>query len=173
MKQLFAADVSAKETTSGRSLQPLVGGTSLVDLNLLTQKIFASVDLDLRRLQAVVRCDQLPQVFGQEDRLEKLFHHLLFFVTQLPATDSKLFIYLKTSGGNLEATPQGELKEWTINLHSNRTIPLNWEEQNKEKLKECSEICSEQQSQFIFHTKNTGCLFTLIMPGVLNTSHFG
>ena len=63
----------------------------------------------------------------------------------------------------------GELKIYKIDYYTNITTTPEWEANYQSKLEECASLASQNGGSFSFYPiSNTGCLFSIVLPGKIN-----
>ncbi len=143
-----------------------------VDLNKLTQRIFELNKARLDKLQAIIRCDNLPSVEGDETHWFDLFQNLIVIIIEHPPQGSKLFIYIKcgkVKDDVTDLTVTNNVQRFEICFYTNNSDNEPDSETNIAQLKRCADICIENKSSLVYHElKNAGCLFTLNLWGKLN-----
>ena len=122
----------------------------------------------------IFRLDKLPSVNGNREHVRFLFDALISMVVNHPPANSKLFLYVKCSPEKVDSdimdlrlAPGNAL--YKIDVYSNITTDKNWEMLYLEKLKECALEATKISGNFSFSPiMNTGCLFSLTLPGKYN-----
>jgi hypothetical protein len=123
----------------------------------------------------ILRFDQLPIVQGKNrDCFVQLFDPLIAMIVCHPPLNSKLFLYIKCSQEKsaedvIDRRISGNLKLYRIEFHTNITTNESWEALYKNKLEECSLLANQSGGSFSFSPIcNTGCLFSVCLPGKIN-----
>lgn len=142
-----------------------------VALDDILKQVFKEERLGLQHLQAIVRCDALPQVMGSASQLTSLIRCIIKMILNHPPDGTKLFLYIKCSKARLDDEEAKALGFCTyeINFHTNIKGDENWQKQYASELADCYEICQSFAGSLIVHPiANTGCLFTVTLPGKIN-----
>ena len=142
------------------------------DLNEILRSVVEKYKGDAHK-NFILRFDDLPMVIGAKENFICLFDALICMVISHPPVHSKLFLYIKCIEEkqeeeiiDLSAT---EEKIYRINFFSNITTDGYWEEANKTRLSECALQATKNGGNFsFFPISNTGCLFSVILPGKIN-----
>lgn len=156
--------------------QPFLAGrethsSSLTDLNVVVKEVIEQKKGEIHAWQAIVRCDKLPQVAGGEKELTTLFSCLFSTILQHPPLKSRVFIYLKCHEHLEEDMPISAGEDCTVYelcFFTNIMADIAWHQLYAHQLNECKMVCQEMGGVFIsYQIKNTGCVFTLRLPGKL------
>lgn len=172
MNNSFIASLNnnVSEAPSGVRSDPPTG--DLVDLNQVLQTTFTIVKPRLASLQTIIRCDALPVVEGSIQTFHLLFRNMIDMIINYPPVSSKLFIYIKCERSDQEVidlTLPAGYGRYEISFHTNINNRGDWEKANYDKLAECRFLSETCIGSFTSHSiSNTGCLFTLKVPGKLN-----
>lgn len=143
----------------------------ITDLNEIFRNVLNQYILE----QGIIfRLDKLPMVNGNQEYVTCLFDALISMVVNHPPANSKLFLYVKCSREkvdndiiDLSVTDGTSL--FKIEVYSNITTDKNWETLYKDKLEDCSLQATKISGRFSFSPiTNTGCLFSLTLPGKIN-----
>jgi hypothetical protein len=139
------------------------------DLNVLVKGVIEQKKGEINACQAIVRCDELPQVAGGEKELTVLFDCLFSMILQHPPLKSKVFIYLKCQEHIGEAIPISARERYMLYelcFFTNIMADLAWHQLYAHQLNKCKMACREMRGVFMSEQiKNTGCVFTLRLPG--------
>ena len=153
-----SAQQSAKHLDTGNEL-------CFVDLGDLFRERF---NLMLHKGASVImRCDQLPVVFGNRNELRILCDHLADLILSYPPAGSKLFLYVECDDSTNDSVSfDGDFRNYEINFHSNMAAGDDWQNAHDATLAECSRIVSAHNGSFI-HKKHehSGCIFSIILSG--------
>jgi len=144
----------------------------IVDLNEIVETICGTYAAEGKSF--ILRSEKLPHVNGKKETLHLLFGEVISMIINHPPPKSKLFLYITCK----EATPDAEvidmrlandIKLFQIDFHTNITSDEQWTALYKAKLTECSVLLRQHGSSFTFFPIcNTGCLFSISLPGKIN-----
>lgn len=121
----------------------------------------------------ILRMDALPCIEGTRDEIVQWCDHLLSMILNHPPLNSRLFLYIKCeedkAAGNTDTSLGNGFKRYNLCIHTNISTCEDWRVLYREKLDECTLIARRHHASFLCnHISNTGCLFTLTLPGKLN-----
>lgn len=122
----------------------------------------------------IFRCDKMPLVEGSPENYSCLFDALLSMIVSHPPVGSKLFLYIKcfpemVDSDVMDLLVKGDYSRYKIEIYSNITTDKNWEMLYQAKLAECKSQSAKVSANFLFSPiANTGCLFSLTLPGKIN-----
>lgn len=141
-----------------------------IDLNEALHSALQKQTAD-KNVLSILRSDKLPLVCGHRENIVRMLDAISFMIINHPPLNSKLFLYVKCEQEppehevlNLRLTPGERL--YQLFFHTNITTDENWKLIYQEQLATCAVIAEENRGSFNFHTiSNTGCLFSLILPG--------
>ena len=143
----------------------------ITDLN----EIFRNVlDKYILERGIIFRLDRLPLVNGNQEYVTCLFDTLMSMVFSHPPGNSKLFLYVKcfpetVDSDVMDLRVKADSTLFKIEIYSNITTDKNWEILYQDKLAECSLQATNMSGSFSFSPiTNTGCLFSLTLPGKIN-----
>ena len=97
-----------------------------------------------------------------------------WLVVNHPPANSKLFLYVKCVREKVDSDVMdlriaGGSALYKIEIYSNITTDKNWEIMYQDKLAECSLQATNISGSLSFSPiVNTGCLFSLMLPGKIN-----
>ena len=140
-----------------------------VDLNEIVQTICNGYTTTGKSF--ILRSDRLPHVNGNKEALILLFSELIYTIISHPPQNSKLFLYITCREQPQDAEVMdlrftGNFKMYLIDLHTNITSDELWMNLYKNKLEECSVLIHQIGGSFsFFPICNTGCLFSISLPG--------
>lgn len=144
-----------------------------INLNELVQSITQAYTVEGNSL-FILRLDKLPVVVGERQVLTHLFATLLAMMVNHPPANSKLFMYIKCVEEQdepdiLDLRVTEGTRMYQMHFHTNINTDEGWQLFCKDRLAECGLIAQQHKGNFNFHTiSNTGCLFSLTLPGKLN-----
>lgn len=142
-----------------------------VALDDILKQVFKEEKIGLQHLQAIVRCDALPQVAGSASQLTSLIRCIIKMILNHPPDGTKLFLYVKCSKARVEDEQVKALgfSTYEINFHTNIRGDEHWQRQYAGELAACHDICQGFAGSLVVHPiTNTGCLFTVTLPGKIN-----
>lgn len=122
----------------------------------------------------IFRSEKLPLVSGNIQNYTCLFDTLMSMIISHPPVNSKLFLYVRCAEEKQDndvidlRIPEGS-SLYKIDIYSNITTDKNWEVVYQHKLTECALGATKSSGSFSFSPiSNTGCLFSVILPGKIN-----
>jgi hypothetical protein len=143
----------------------------VADLNEIFRNVLNKYVLDRG---IIFRLDKLPLINGNHEYVTCLFDTLMSMVVNHPPVNSKLFLYIKcipekVDSDVMDLRVTGGSALYKIEIYSNITTDKNWEMSYQEKLAECSSQATNISGSLSFSPiTNTGCLFSLTLPGKIN-----
>jgi hypothetical protein len=142
------------------------------DVNEIVQTICGTHIVEGKNF--ILRSEKLPHVKGEKATFHHLFGEVISMIINHPPPKSKLFLYITCK----ETIPDAEVidmqlandvKLFQIDFHTNITSDEHWTDLYKAKLAECSVLLRQHGSSFsFFPICNTGCLFSISLPGKIN-----
>jgi len=140
-----------------------------VDFNKVVQQSLNHVGDRLHRLNAIIRCDNLPHVHASEKDMEQLCGQLFNLILLYPPQTSKLFIYIKCNRfDDLQSFGKSNwLHLFEICFHTNSCNEASWQSAHQRELAECAAICKQHSGAFTAAYGHADCLFKLTLPGKL------
>lgn len=144
-----------------------------IDLNDILRTVLEKYK-EAEHKNFILRFDILPFVTGSKDQFICLFDALIKMIISHPPDKSKLFLYVKCSRQNLEEdiidlSLNKESAMYRIDFYSNITTDAQWEVDYNATLSDCAMQANKNGGNFSFSPiSNTGCLFSLILPGKIN-----
>ena len=168
--QLPEAQTSAKVSPVANKAIGLGGNELLVNFNLVIQEALGKVESYIDKGKAIIRCDNLPHVLGEEEEMKLLSNNLIDFILQHPPEKSKLFIYIKcsrTESGDAKSEILDGLHQYEICFHTNSCNEPLWQECNQEQIAQCEVICKKYYGSFTCAFGNADSLFKLSLFGKL------
>jgi hypothetical protein len=144
----------------------------LINLNQVFQTSLELYQETIKKSAPVIRCDNLPSVYGDSVQMLKLFNLLFKMVLlNLPATNN-LFLYIKCELDKedvIDITMRNGINKFTISVFSNTINIKEWIGSFQQELAELKNICINFSGSFKEHSSSeTGCLFTICLPGKIN-----
>ncbi|HVG42104.1 MAG TPA: hypothetical protein VM888_10885 [Chitinophagaceae bacterium] len=141
----------------------------IVDLNEVVKDCLSAVENELQRINAIVRYDALPLISGNKKKLLALFSNLFHSIIKHPPKATKLFIYVRSQRSSSDimdlSLPDG-YQNFTISVHTNILCNEAWQKVYEKALLENSSLLHSIGGFFTFNSiVNTGCLYTLQLPG--------
>jgi hypothetical protein len=139
--------------------------------NELFKEAMEALDTDFKRSASIMRIDSLPTIYGNRQQLVELFTALLTMIVDHPPLKSKLFLYLKCTEEEkdhevIDLRLDKEEVMYCFSFHTNITTDDSWKLIHKHTLAWCKEIAVQNKGEFLYQDIcNTGCLFTLSLPG--------
>lgn len=139
-----------------------------IDLNEIVQKICTRYTSDGKNF--ILRADKLPHVNCSQEVFTHLFGELVSMIVNHPPQNSKLFLYITCKEQSQDAEVMdlqlGGETMYVIDFHTNITSDKQWTNLYKSKLDECSVLIQQNGGDFTFFPIcNTGCLFSISLPG--------
>jgi hypothetical protein len=147
--------------------QAFVPGSTLVLLNEVLQQSLLKCDAANPKLNAIVRCESLPQIPGSPAPWAALFDFLLATITDGDPIGSRLFLYIDCKEGVTESGNAAEGIRWyQVSFHTNITADEAWCLRNKEKIEQShlrAATCGGSLS--VQNLAQTGCLYLITISG--------
>jgi hypothetical protein len=120
-------------------------------------------------LHLVVRCEQLPHMEGNREEIGRLFDSMISMMVNPVPEGSKLFLHIDCQEVSFVSGEQHELSEknaFQIRFYTNSAIDEAWKEVHAQALLRCQLIAAGHHGSFTLnHLRQTGCLFSLTIPG--------
>lgn len=142
----------------------------ITDLNDILQSVLDKYTVDQEK-GFIFRFDKLPFAFGSKEHYTCLFEALISMIISHPPFNSKLFLYVRCTEEKrdeeiMDLTLTGGSSLYKIDIYSNITTDKNWELGYQNKLAECALEATKNSGSFSFSPiSNTGCLFSVTLPG--------
>ncbi|HUS03767.1 MAG TPA: hypothetical protein VMY77_18635 [Chitinophagaceae bacterium] len=144
-----------------------------VDLNEILHLVLNKYTID-QQLNFILRLDPLPVVVGNKEHFDCLFDSLISMIVDHPPVNSKLFLYIKCETLptdneiiDLQLAPGKQFNK--IDFYTNINTNDQWKTAFNTKLTECAELATNNNGSFsFFPISNTGCLFSIVLPGKFN-----
>ncbi|MDB5251010.1 MAG: hypothetical protein JWP27_179 [Flaviaesturariibacter sp.] len=145
----------------------VTGATSVVDLNTVLQTVLEHRQEKLHGLQAILRCDRLPVVHGEEPAWLVMLTRLTDIVLDRPPVASKLFLYIRCEPE--KGSPEESERRYAISFHTNCSSDSSLEIHHAAALQECGAVCHAAGGTFSYYFLSPSrCLFTLTIPGKIS-----
>jgi light-regulated signal transduction histidine kinase (bacteriophytochrome) len=139
-----------------------------VILGKILQAVLHKTKSALEAHRVIVRCDELPTIKGNGADFENLFHNIITIMLDHPPVPGKQYLYVQCKEADEEGNKQaGQHKLYIIQFHLNLALSDYWQVKHNVGLKMCQQIAETYKGGFIINNTNTGCLFTLSLPGKL------
>lgn len=140
-----------------------------VDLNEILQAVCNRYIIEQGK-DFILRFENLPLVQGSEQVFQKLFDSIASMVLNHPPYKSKLFLYVackeQIEDEIMDLRLTDAIRLYKIDFYSNIITDQQWIEQYGSTLNECDLIARQSSGSFTFFPIcNTGCLFSISLPG--------
>ena len=147
---------------------PSVNAVSLNDLfSESMRKAQAAND----RLKVIVRCETLPLVRVNQRDMTQVFDTLIALILSQSVKTSTIYLYIDCEESKESVGAQPATEGWryfSIRFHTNISTTGNWRDQHADALQKCSRIVASHQGTLqVNSVVNTGCLYTISLPGKL------
>lgn len=144
-----------------------------IDLNEVVQSALQKSSGD-RKDWLILRSDKLPLVCGSRYQVAQLFEAIVSMIINHPPANSKLFLYIKCVAEerdpevlDLRLSPGYGM--YQLHFYTNITTGSDWQLVYKDQLVSCGLTAQDYKGSFAFHPiSNTGCLFSLTLPGKIS-----
>ena len=147
--------------------------SEITDLNEILQSVLDKYSVEQQN-NFICRFDKLPLVYGDREHYICLFDALISMIISHPPHNSKLFLYVRCAEAKedneiIDLRPIAGTILCKIDIYSNITTDKNWEVVYQNKLTECALQATKNSGSFSFSPiSNTGCLFSVTLPGKIN-----
>ena len=158
-------------TSSPAFLSVHQGMKQEVDLNQVFQSGMQKHVTHEKKTLSIVRSDKLPVVSGQKEQFVELLDMMIEMIISYPPAGSKLFLYVKCDVEErdpeiMDLSLSKDFRLCTLYFYTNITTDDRWKMMYKDRLAQCAIIAAENQGKFSSYAiSNTGCLFSLTLPG--------
>jgi hypothetical protein len=146
--------------------------SGLLSLNEVLRESLRKAQARVNSIQLIVRCEMLPQVRAGREEMINLFDELLGIILNCPPNSSRLFLYVyceEEASEVIDHKLEHGFKRFVIKLHTNITTHDNWKLINSQALINSRHILSRHNGSLLVNDiSNTGCLFSISLPGKLN-----
>ena len=140
-------------------------GFTTISLNQLFKAALKKIQDASQRAEIIVRCESLPDVEGNSQQLSLFFETLLGLILEPSMNTGKLFIYLHCEEDK-RYLPGNNSKTYHIRFHTNLGCDQSWKERTEKSVMLCRQILTDHGGSFMVNNiNNTGCLFSIILPG--------
>lgn len=144
-----------------------------VDLNEILRSVLNKYIITQEQ-NFILRFDNLPLVTGNKDHFDCLFDSLISMIVDHPPLNSKLFLYIKCEAStpdneiiDLQLAPAQQL--YKIDFYTNINTDEQWKSSFNTKITECADLAKNNSGSFsFFPISNTGCIFSIVLPGKIN-----
>lgn len=150
-----------------------LSGTRVILNTVLSDSVKrALAGFDIIRL--IHRCDSLPEIEGDAALLTELFDHLVRMIFRTSVPGHRLFLFVDCCTEIIrEEKTAGRLALHQIRFHTNVTVDEDWKSLNAGSLDRCNFIAGLHRGKLAVHNiVQTGCLFTLSLPGKKHSDAF-
>src|SRR4051812_45513569 len=153
---------------NGHEIKNPISSGYTVSLNDVVREALRRVDGLLTRDNLIVRCDELPQVWGTREELKQVFDTLIDVILA-SASRSRLFLHVGCAEVQLEGkqpSATNNMKRYLIRIQTNTNTDKSWKDRHRNALDRCEQSLSRLDGTMSVNpVSNTGCLFTLTVPG--------
>jgi hypothetical protein len=142
-----------------------------IDLNEILLSAVQKYSEEMKNL--IFRYDKLPVAYGSKNQFTQLVDALVCMIINHPPSNSKLFLYIKSEeqvndSEVIDLRLHEGMKWYKIDFYTNIHTDEEWKKIYTEKLAECSLISQNGNDFSFFPISNTGCLFSVTLPGKIN-----
>lgn len=131
----------------------------VIDINVILKRLIQQLPAAVRST-LVLRCDELPKIYGPEENVQKVLSELLQIITEKAASKT-LYLHITC---NIEDAPEEKEGIFLLRFHTNLT-PNEWLESNNEKVNRIAALLTPFGGRVqINQLKNSGCIFVLSLP---------
>jgi hypothetical protein len=163
--------LSSYENRSNDQLKNQCSTFSTVKLNEVLHSSLQNYNSEIQKGNIILRCDSLPAVEGDFNKLERLFTKIISIIFDTHIQNTKQFLYITCIENPLDVRDislKNGHKYYEIQFKTNLDCELIWKRTEKKKIEECEQILSEHagklKNSFI---NTTGCFLSVILPGKL------
>lgn len=143
--------------------------SGLLSLNGVFQESLKKAQVQVDKVQLIVRCETLPQVKADYIEMAKLFDDLLGMILNYPPNTSRLFLYIdceEAASDVIDMDMEDGLKRYIIKFHTNIITHNSWKLVNNQALINCRQILSKHNGNLAVNDiSSAGCLFSVSLPG--------
>lgn len=145
----------------------LFSPTTLADANLLLRNAIQNLSPEMKS-EVVLRCDELVQVQGAAENIQKAFSQLLKLIVNEKPSDKKLFLHITgfhDRKGEIETIANG-LQRYIIQFHTNISLHAEWMQEAERRINDIASLLLPFGGSFqVNQLKNSGCVFYISLPG--------
>jgi hypothetical protein len=153
---------------NGHEIKNPISSGYTVSLNDVFRESLRKIEGFLKRDNLIVRCDDLPQISGTRQELKQVFDTLIDIIFD-SALQSRLFLHVGCMEIHLEGNEPlttKHMKRYQIRIQTNINTDKSWKDRHRNALDSCEQSLSRLDGTFSVNpVSNTGCLFTLTVPG--------
>src|SRR4051812_35230210 len=115
---------------------------NLLPLDLVFQESMEKVKSGFDLIRIVVRCEPLPQIYGEKQALNELFENLIRMILSSSPPGYKLFLFVgcDVQKDQEPKNNQQEMNTFLIRFHTNITTGEEWKSQNAAAIHRCNFI---------------------------------
>lgn len=136
---------------------------SPLSLNEIFRESMKKAQAKAENLQVIVRCENLPQVYGCHNDMLQLFDNLLSMILHHSPNNSRLFLYVDCEE---KYDSENKEKRYMIKFNTNIDTHENWKVINSQALVNCKQILAAHNGSLVVNNiSSTGCLFIVSLPG--------
>jgi hypothetical protein len=143
-------------------------GNEIILLNELLANAMKKA-MDAAGIRIITRCEPLPRMNGDASQMKLFCETLASMITKSFSSCSRAFLLVKCQEWNLPDNTNGsnQNKNYLLSFHTNLSEGFVGKAHNKEMISLCQRIISSHDGSFMVNNNNTGCLFSIILPGKL------
>lgn len=150
-----------------------VRGAHGTDLNTVMQQVLARHKSEIEQLNIIVRCENLPPVTVNESTLLQVISALVRSIVNLPAGTCRQYLYINCAQA-AAAVPNPELLQiptgYKVQFHTNIGATPEWQMTHEKSWEACTALLNAEGGNLVINDiKNTGCIFSLFLPGKFNS----
>ncbi|HVK97168.1 MAG TPA: hypothetical protein VM368_05090 [Flavisolibacter sp.] len=138
-------------------------------MNDVLQRALQKYQNEIIKGNIIIRCDELPEVEGNEQELELMFKNIISIIIDNDLLSNKQFLYVNCTNGSIDAQASNikdDCKYFEIQFKTNVSAAIIWQRADKYKITECEKIVSKHSGKLKMNIINsTGCLLSIILPG--------
>ena len=144
-------------------------GPSMLSLNDIFKESLKKAQAGADSLHTIIRCENLPQVIGDQQEIAQLFDQLLLMIFKHQPAASKLFLYIDCAEYNEEQEDPfltHGTKRYLIKFNTNVATSKSWHVINDNTIAICKRILSNLNGNLVVNNvSSSGCLFAVTLPG--------
>lgn len=136
-----------------------------VNSNLVLQKALQQSG-HTGRDHLILRCDDLPSVYGQEEDLQRLFSCLLQMILEKQDTLQKLFLHIHCTAEEQVVTTPSRSNYYSIQFSTSVSPSAEWLLASEQYIADATVILKALGGSFVVNQEANGsCLFSVSLPG--------